>query len=344
MKIFYCGLRNNNYLLSRGESFEHENFYSTFASMNGVEVFYFPFDVIPKIGRRGYNAKLLEAVKKEKPDLVFSFMYSDELIPEALEELKHYTKTLAWFADDSWRFYNYSRYYAPHFTWVITTYSWISALYRRYGRNNIIRAQWAFNPACWKPIEISKDIDVSFIGQYSSSRGRIINKLRRAGINVYVRGWGWPEGRISKEEMINIFSRSKINLNINISPDLWRLKSLGRLFLKASAGKIVPDFLRLVDNFKSWRAMAIPQIKARPFELAGCCAFVITGYADDLENFYKENEEMVFYRSTAELIDKIKYYLPREAEREKIAQAGYERTLRNHTYEKRFKEIFNKIL
>lgn len=344
MKIFYCGLRNNNYLLSRGESFEHENFYSTFAFMNGVEVFYFPFDVIPKIGRKGYNAQLLEAVKKEKPDLVFSFMYSDELIPEALEELKHYTKTLAWFADDSWRFYNYSRYYAPHFTWVITTYSWISALYRRYGRNNIIRAQWAFNPACWKPIEISKDIDVSFIGQYNSSRGRIINKLRRAGINVYVRGWGWPEGRISKEEMINIFSRSKINLNINISPDLWRLKSLGRLFLKASAGKIVPDFLRLVDNFKSWRAMAIPQIKARPFELAGCRAFVITGYADDLENFYKENEEMVFYRSTAELIDKIKYYLPREAEREKIAQAGYERTLRNHTYEKRFKEIFNKIL
>ena len=40
------------------------------------------------------------------------------------------------------------------------------------------------------------------------------------------------------------------------------------------------------------------------------------------------------------MIDKIKYYSKRNEEREAIAQAGYERTLREHTYEKRFNDIF----
>ena len=87
--------------------------------------------------------------------------------------------------------------------------------------------------------------------------------------------------------------------------------------------------------------MSVPQIKARPFELAGCRVFIISGYADDMENYYKENEEMVFYRSLADLIEKIKYFLNHNEERKKIARAGYERTIKEHVYEKRFREIFS---
>ena len=43
------------------------------------------------------------------------------------------------------------------------------------------------------------------------------------------------------------------------------------------------------------------------------------------------------------MIDKIKYYLEHNEERESIAQAGYERTIREHTYEKRFNNIFKRI-
>jgi len=40
------------------------------------------------------------------------------------------------------------------------------------------------------------------------------------------------------------------------------------------------------------------------------------------------------------MINKIKYYLEHNEEREAIARASYERTLHNHTYEKRFNHIF----
>ena len=86
--------------------------------------------------------------------------------------------------------------------------------------------------------------------------------------------------------------------------------------------------------------MSIPQIKARPFELAGCGAFVISGMADDMSRYYRENEEMVFYQDTDDLIQKIKYYLKSGEERENIAGAAYARTLAEHTYEKRFEDIF----
>jgi spore maturation protein CgeB len=157
---------------------------------------------------------------------------------------------------------------------------------------------------------------------------------------VWVRGWGWPEGRAASGETAEIFCRSKINLNINTPPERWRLRSLARIFFKRSVGKIVPDLARVPDNFKTWLHTSIPQIKARPFEILAQNAFLISGYADDMDNYYEDGKEIVYYRTIPELIEKVRYYLPRDEEREKIAQAGYKRTIREHSYEKRFRDMF----
>ena len=70
---------------------------------------------------------------------------------------------------------------------------------------------------------------------------------------------------------------------------------------------------------------------------------MISGWSEDIEKYYEENNEMVFYKTIDDLIEKIKYYLPRGEEREKIAEAAYKRTIAEHTYEKRFKDIFKTI-
>ncbi len=53
--------------------------------------------------------------------------------------------------------------------------------------------------------------------------------------------------------------------------------------------------------------------------------------------------EVATFADTAELVDKVRYYLASEEERADIALAGYRRTLRDHTYERRFNEIFSRI-
>jgi len=344
LKIVYAGLQRENYNPNRGWSFEYQNFYLTLKNMPGVDVVEYPFDVIPEIGKVKFNEGLLEFVKKEKPDILFAFMYTDELIPRTLLQIKAFghTKTVAWFADDYWRFWNYSRHWPTYFDHVVTTYSRAVDWYREAGFANILLSQWACNTSMYQPVEVAKDIDVSFVGQRKSGRVRAVRALKSAGIKVECFGFGWPNGKISPEEMLSVFGRSKISLNITDRKSLLDPSSIARLFLKKSTNHIVPDF-HFRDNLKAYRHLSIPHTHARPFELAGFNSFVISGRSEDIGKYYEENKEMVFYDDVADLGKKIKYYIAHDAERDKIARAGYARTKKDHTYDKRFREIFNKV-
>lgn len=340
MKILYTGLQKENYNPKRGYSFEYNNFFLTLKNIKGIEIVEHAFDQICEVGRKKFNEELLEITKREKPELLFAFMYTDELDPSTLLAIKEKTntKTIAWFADDYWRFWNYSKHWVPYFDWIVTTYSKAAEWYRQAGFLKVIHLQWACNTAVYRPLDMVKDIDVSFVGQYKPPREKVIRVLQDAGISVEAFGFGWPNGRVSQDEMLKIFSRSKINLNLSARPSLFSPRVLARLFFKKSINRLVPDF-RLIDNFRAWRHFAVPHTHARPFELAGCKAFVISGLSEDLPNCYEDGKEMVFYRSLGDLVQKIKYYLAHNEERKRVAERAYERTMREHTYERRFEEI-----
>ena len=345
MKIIYSGLKYTNLNPNLGLSFEHKNFYESLRQLPNVEVIYFPYERILELGRERGNAELLELIKKEKPDLFFAFMITDELLIPILQQIKQYTTSLAWFPDDHWRFENYSKYYAPYFFWVITTHSKAVEKYQKIGIKNVIHSQWAANLDIYKPLPWTSENnlpEVSFIGLWSRPRQKIISRLQKAGIRIIAYGSGWPAGRIDEQKMIEIFSNSKINLALNPAPGYLNKNSLGRLFFRRSMNKIIPD-LHLHRNLKSWLNRGIPQIKARHFEIPACGGFMITSMADDLNNYYQIEKEIVVYEGINDLIDKIKYYLEHHKERKEITQAGYQRTIKEHTYEKRFQEIFKII-
>lgn len=344
MKIVYAGIRHEGYNPARRDSFEYVNFYLTLKGMKGVEVFEHPCDRIFEVGKKKFNEELLDMVRREKPDLLFVFMYTDELDPAVLKEIKETTatKSVAWFADDYWRFWNYSKHWPPYFTYVVTTYSKAVEWYRAAGHENVILSQWACNTGAYKPVDVPKGVDVSFVGQRKSGRVRIVKALHAAGINVQCFGFGWPYGKLSHEEALNIFGSSKICLNLTDRKSLWDPSIIGRIVCRKSINRVVPDF-HLADNFRAYLHFPIPHTHARPFELAGCGAFVISGRSEDIGKYYSENKEMVFYDNVEDLARKIKYYLAHNKEREDIARAGYERTIGEHTYEKRFRDIFTKI-
>ena len=344
MKVLYTGIRHESYNPARRDSFEYVNFFLTLKNMAGVEVFEQQFDRILDVGKKKYNEELLEIVRREKPSLLFAFMYTDELDPAILKEIKERTntKSIAWFADDYWRFWNYSRHWASYFSWVVTTYSRAVDWYKNAGFDNVLLSQWACNEAEYKPIDMVKDIDVSFVGQYKSGRGKVIDALRRAGINVQCFGLGWPNGKVSHEEMLKIFGRSKICLNLADRKSLLDPSVIVRLFFRKSINRIVPDF-HFVDNLRAYLHFPIIHTHARPFELAGCRVFVISGWSEHIGKYYKEDKEIVFYRTFPELVEKVRYYLPRGEERSLIARAAYDRTLDEHTYEHRFRDIFKAV-
>jgi len=79
----------------------------------------------------------------------------------------------------------------------------------------------------------------------------------------------------------------------------------------------------------------------RLYEATGMGSMLITDMKDNLSEIFEIGKEIETYDSAEELIEKIKYYSKHDKEREAVANAGQKRTLQEHTYESRMKELLN---
>jgi spore maturation protein CgeB len=369
MRILYVAMKFDYGRPEQGLSFEHCNFYHSLAHM-GHDIIYFDFmTLLQEHGREWMNRRLSEVARLEKPDLIFTILFSDQLDAHVIRELTEQdgVTTLNWFCDDHWRFDNYSRAWAPCFNWVVTTAASAISKYAQLGYRNVIKSQWACNDALYRKMEIPLMYDVSFVGQPHGNRRSVVQRLRQAGVNVHVWGSGWDSGRLSPDELIRVFNQSRINLNLtNASmpvpsssvktgskgqglvaraldcvPFGGQVKAMGKAYLSSMRGRGVDPVAS--DRSDAADADYADQIKGRNFEVPGCRGFLLTGRADNLDEYYEIGKEVVCFDDVDDMIDKVRYYLKHEDERSTIAQAGYERTLRDHTYERRFDEIFHRM-
>jgi spore maturation protein CgeB len=87
----------------------------------------------------------------------------------------------------------------------------------------------------------------------------------------------------------------------------------------------------------------ITQIRLRDFEAIMCGAFHITEYMPELEEFFEVGKEIICYTDPDDLVEKCKYYLAHEAERERIRQAGRRRAVNDHSWHRRFETVFRQL-
>jgi spore maturation protein CgeB len=87
----------------------------------------------------------------------------------------------------------------------------------------------------------------------------------------------------------------------------------------------------------------ITQIRLRDFEAPMSGAFYLVEYMEEIEEFFEVGKEIVCYEGSDELIEKCRYYLRHDDERERIRAAGHERALRDHTWQKRFADVFEAV-
>lgn len=73
-------------------------------------------------------------------------------------------------------------------------------------------------------------------------------------------------------------------------------------------------------------------VNVRCFEVAGAGAFQMVDWRPGLSQLFEDGKELVTFRSMADLKQNIAYWLPREAERCAIAEAGMRRAHEEHTY------------
>lgn len=87
----------------------------------------------------------------------------------------------------------------------------------------------------------------------------------------------------------------------------------------------------------------IPHVRLRDFEAPMCRTCYLTGYSEELGEFYEFGKEVDCYHTPEELVDKTQFYLTHPDEAERLREAGYRRALRDHQWANRFQELFQKI-
>lgn len=120
-------------------------------------------------------------------------------------------------------------------------------------------------------------------------------------------------GVLSDVELIQMYSRSKINLGFSTCGDTY----------------LTGD--------------RILQIRLRDFEVPMSGGFYMVEYMEELEEFFEIGKEIVCYTDPQDLADKIKYYLRHDGAREAIRRAGHERCLHDHSWHKRFETAFEQM-
>lgn len=87
----------------------------------------------------------------------------------------------------------------------------------------------------------------------------------------------------------------------------------------------------------------IPHVRLRDFEIPMCRSCYLTGHTDEITEFYEVGMEIDTYSCKGELVDKARFYLNNPRAAEQLREAGHRRAIRDHTWVRRFEQLFSVI-
>lgn len=166
------------------------------------------------------------------------------------------------------------------------------------------------HPPLHRPYDVPFEFDVSFVGGRYGWRPRFVRRLQRLlepdAIEIACFGPGWPSGPLSDEEMVRLYSRSRINLGF--------------------AG--VADSSRLLC------------LKGRDFEVPMSGGLYLTQDNPELALVYSVRREVATYLDAEDCARTIRELIADPERAAAIRRAGRERALRDHTWEARWERAF----
>jgi spore maturation protein CgeB len=266
-----------------------------------------------------------------RPDLVLSLNSVECLSVAKVDAIRGMgIRTAVWFTDDPY-FIDATKHIAPHYDYVFTLEEACVPVYRELGCANVAHVPFGANTAYYLPkrTEARFEADICFIGSAFVNRAaffdRIASYLQRK--KVFIAGYWW-------ERMANFpLLAGQIRNGQWVSPE-----ETASFYNRA---KIVINLHRAIDDETNQNVGGIPALSVNPrsFEIGACGAFQLTDVRHSLGAAFAPGEEIATYASPEELIEKADYYLNHEEERQTIALRGYARTMREHTYPRRVRQL-----
>jgi len=158
---------------------------------------------------------------------------------------------------------------------------------------------------------------VVFVGGYTSNHTGGNRLFEHVAGQVPMDFWGYGEEGLPATSLIRRSFRG----------EAWGLQ-MYRILAESQIG--LNRHIDLSERFAN---------NMRLFEATGVGTLLLTDWKDNLHELFEVGKEVVAYRTPQECAELVKHYLEHDGERRAVAKAGQERTLRDHTYQQRMKEL-----
>lgn len=178
--------------------------------------------------------------------------------------------------------------------------------YRKEGAISIFFPE-ASDPQIFRPRpDLPKLHDISFVGGRYGIRESLVQALWSAGFNVSAYGSGWENGRLGTEEVPLLFAQSKIILGVGT-----------------------------IGHCRDFHALKLRDFDAT---MSGSC--YLTSQNDDFSLLFDPQRDLVTYDGVQDCVAQARRLLADDTHREAIAAAGLARARRDHTWDRRFADLF----
>lgn len=261
----------------------------------------------------GANRKIKEVLKKTKYDVIW-IEKGNTIRPKTLRFIKKKfpsIKLVSCSEDDMYAKHNQSLFYRwglRYYDIVFTTKTYNLTELKSLGAKRTELFLDAYDEKLHRPYILSEEekkrfsCDVGAIGAFEEDRAMKMLYLAERGIKIVVWGNGW-ESWVGKHT--NLIVKNKHLFKEDYSKAI-------------SATKINLCFLRKINR---------DEVTSRSVEIPACGGFMVAERTKRHLNFFKENEEAVFFETNEELYDLIQKYLADDEVRIKIAENGRRRCI-----------------
>lgn len=219
----------------------------------------------------------------------------------------------------------------PFYDWIFNTKSFrVDEMRAKLGMAHVSFMPHAFDPEVHRPVDLdafAKEnyrCDASFIGTWTPKKEKMLLDVCSALPNVRLKIWGRYWERAGP----------------GISRFVTGREVTGLEYAKAIRASRISIAI-LVE-----RMPGFPQgdlTTARTFEIPASGGFMLHERTDEARGFFEEGRECAMFAGSAELVEKLRYYLAHDEERKAIAEAGFRRAIASgYSYDDRAAVIIAK--
>jgi spore maturation protein CgeB len=319
---------------------------------------------------------VIDQLKKMKPDVVFfqdSFKFDAEWITRLREKVPSIKLAIGFCCT------NFNEYYLQRFKvfdFVIVCSPHFDIAFKKFGLK-VYTLIHAFEVSILDKIKNDNnypETDFIFLGSFIPGaeihdvRQMVVNHLLKSNVKMDL------YSHILKIKPMDLFLRQNAYLvanilkKINLSSIALSLPGVKKAFYLDEKPKNPENINLILRNSKPavyglemFRALSHSKIgfnyhgtvagdyaaNMRLFEVTGVGSCLITDWKKNLNDLFEIDKEVVAFNSAEECVEKVNWLLNNPSDREKIALAGQQRVLKDHSLESRVKlldEIIRKEL